>query len=136
MNLDDVADDEFHSRKTDPVRRQPPPPERRGRIGHVEHDLGMRLRHTLESEVTNLEWNCAVVNVTLFALRTRDCDGLAALKYRGRTASADNRRQAELAAHNGGVRRAPPVVRDDRCGALHDRHPVGIGSCRYQYCSL
>src|SRR5208337_2166570 len=136
MNLDDVADDEFHSCKTDPVGWQPPPTKRRRRIGHIEHHFGVRPRRVVEHEIADLEWNCAIVNVTFLALGTRDGNGMAILQYRCCVAGADNCRQAELAANNRGVRGASTMVRDDRCGAFHDRHPVRIGGRRYQDCAL
>ena len=49
-----------------------------------------------------------------------------------RVPGSDDRRQSDFAADDGRVRRAPPVICDDRCRAPHDWHPVGIGGARDQ----
>ncbi len=54
------------------------------------------------------------------------------MQHLRRIAGADNGRQAELAADDGGVRRAPAVIGHDRRRPPHDRHPVRVGGARDQ----
>ena len=66
------------------------------------------------------------VDARRFAFGTRNGHALPVAQHSCRRARTDDRRHAELAAHDGRVRRASAVVGDDRRGALHDRLPIGI----------
>jgi hypothetical protein len=45
----------------------------------------------------------------------------------GGVAGADDGRQSQFAADDGGMRGASAMIGDDGRRALHDRHPVGVG---------
>ena len=68
MHLDQVADDELHAHKADAVGRQPPPAERRGGVGEVEHDPGAGLRHIVEAQIDHLERGGTFIDEALIAL--------------------------------------------------------------------
>ena len=76
---------------------------------------------------SRLELGAALVDEPFVAFGAGDRDVLLVVQHVRRVAGADDRRQAELAADDRGVRGAAAVVGDDRRRPLHDRHPVGIG---------
>ena len=79
------------------------------------------------SSVFGLELGDAFVDEALVALGAGDGHLLLVVQDVRRVAGADDGRQAEFAADDGGVRRAAAMVGDDRRRPLHDRHPVRIG---------
>ena len=131
MDLDVVADDELHAREADAVGRQPPPAERRRRIGEVEHHLRAGRRQRLRGRASSTSKSArAFVDEALVALGAGDRHLLLVVQHVRRVAGADDRRQAELAADDRRMRGAAAMVGDDRRGALHDRHPVRVGRLR------
>ena len=48
-------------------------------------------------------------------------------------ATADHRRNTQLASNDGGMAGSPTSVGDDRCGALHDRLPIRVGHVGHQH---
>ena len=127
MHLDVIADHELHARQPDPVGRKPPPAERRRRIGHVQHHLRAGLRQVGNIELGALDLGRSLVDEALVAFGAGHGDVLPVVQDFGGVAGADHRGQAELAADDGRMRGAAAVIGDDRRGALHDRHPIGIG---------
>ncbi len=110
-----------------PSAGQPPPAERRGRVGEIEHHVRAGRRCRAKIDVFAHRNRRAVVDEALVALGAGDRDLLPVVQHLRRVAGAHDRRQAELAADDGGVRGAAAVVGDDRRGPLHDRHPVRVG---------
>ena len=95
--------------------------------GNVDHHRGARLRNTGEVYFLRLEGKDALVHHALLALGARQRQRVAVVQELGAAPGAHDRRHAELAAHNRRVARGAAVIGNDACGALHDRHPVGIG---------
>ena len=80
------------------------------------------------SRLTSVSRNLqeALIDIPLVALGAGNGDLLAVLQdFRGLT-GPDDGGNAQLPADDGGVAGAPPVVRDDAPGPLHDGHPVGV----------
>ena len=126
VNFDDVVDDEFHAGQADALHRQAPPAEGRGGGGDVHHDPGPGLGEVLQVDLGFLKFQEALIDVPLVTLGPGDGDLLAVLQnFRG-LPGPDNGGNAQLPADDGGVAGAPPVVRDDAPGPLHDGHPVGV----------
>jgi hypothetical protein len=65
--------------------------------------------------------------MTFLAVGAGDRHFLLVMQDMGGVAGADDGRQAQFAADDGGMGGAPAMVGDDGRGALHDRHPVGVG---------
>ena len=127
MDLDVVADDEFHAGEADAVGRDAPPAEGGGRVGEVEHHLRARFRNAGEIELLGFEIGGALVDEAWSPSAQETVTSCSLCRTSRRIAGADDRRQPELAADDGGVRGAPAVIGDDGGRALHDRHPVRIG---------
>ena len=119
--------DEFHARQPDAVGGHAPPAESGGRIGQVEHHLGLRLRDVVEVDVLDLEVGDALIDEALVALGAGHRDLLLGVQDMRGIAGADDGRQAQFAADDRRMRGAPAMVGDDAGGALHDRHPVRVG---------
>ncbi len=127
MHLDVVAHHELHARQPHPVGRHAPPAEGGGRVGEVEHHLGARGRHVRQVEGLGLDLGDALIDRAGIALGAGDGDVLLVVQHVGGVAGANNCRQAQLAADDGGMRGAAAMIGDDRRRPLHDRHPVGVG---------
>ena len=73
MDLDVIAHNEFHARKSHAVGWQPPPAVSGSRVREVEHDVGAGLRHGAQIELPDFNGGRAFVDETLVALRARRC---------------------------------------------------------------
>ena len=105
MNLDVVADDKFHAGQANAIGRNPPPAKRGGRIGKVQHHLSSRFRDAGEVELLGFIVDKALVDEALVAFGAGYRHVLPVMQKLCRIAGTDNRRQPELAADDGGVRR-------------------------------
>ena len=85
-----------------------------------------------EVELLGVKVGEALVDEALLAFGAGDRHLLLVMKQLGRVSGPDDRRQAELAADDGGMRCAPAMIGDDRRGAAHDRHPIRIRRPRDQ----
>ena len=103
MHLDVVAHHELHPRQPDSVGGNSPPAKGGGRIGEVEHYLRSGGRDIVEIEHLRLVVRSAFVNEALIAFGAGHRHFLFAMKQVSGVASADDRRQTQLAAHDGGV---------------------------------
>ena len=127
MDADGVRDHEFHPCQAHAIDRKPPPAGGGGGVGDVEHDLGPGRGHGVEAGIGHLKGADAGIDEAVVALGAADGDLLPVVQEMGGVPGADHGRQAEFAADDGGVAGAAAMVGDDRAGAFHHRHPVGIG---------
>ena len=127
MNLDAIGDDELNPRQTDAVARQLPPTKRGARASDIEHDRRARLWQLFEANFLLGEIEQAVVNKTFIALRAGERHFLAVPQNFCCLTSADNRRNAKLAANDCSVTRATAEVGNDTLRLFENRAPVGIG---------
>ena len=133
MHPDLIGNHKLHPSKPYPVGRQPPPTKCGCRIGQVEHDLGFRARDRGYIDLLGDDLGDTLVDESLVSFGAGDRDVLFLVQHLGGIPCADDRRKPKLPADDGGVGRAPPAIRDDRCCPSHDRHPVGIGGGRHQH---
>ncbi len=127
MGADGVVDYKLHPSKPHPVDWQPPPAGRGRRVCEVEHDPGAGFGNMAEFQRLDREVGMPGIDQPLVAARAIHCHLLLVMQDMGGVTGADDGGHAQLAADDGGVAGASAGIGDNRAGALHDRHPVGVG---------
>ena len=134
MDLDVGADDELQARQPDAVVGKLRQAECFLGIADVHHDLGLGPRRaSSDRRRCTSNFSCAFIDEARLPLGARHGDLLARLAARRCRFRADDRRQAQLAADDGGVAGPPAAVGDDRRRLLHRRLPVGIGLVGHEH---
>ncbi len=133
MDLDHIVDQVFHAGQAHPFAGQFPPAH--GRLGSpdIQHDPGLCFRNILQIQVLCFKFQFSGIHIPLVSFGTGGRHFLVLPEDLSGILCAHNGGDSQLAADNGGMGGAAPLISDNGCSTLHDRHPVRIGHGGYQH---
>ena len=125
MRLDFIGDDKFDSGETDTRHRQGSDPERRARIGNIDHEIGIRLLQLADIDGLHGKGHETLQHAAGHALRTVDCDLLSILQKLPRVRRPHDHGNAQFAGYDRRMAGPPSMFGDDRGRLFHRWFPVG-----------